>query len=197
MKIAIASLKGGSGKTTTAIGLASAAHSTDPPAVLIDADPQGTALLWAEQARFEWLAISIPNRTIHTSIAKLREAAATVVVDTPPAQLGIVASAMKAADIVLIPVQPTGNDLTQIPETIALANDVAVLTGLRTALVLSRVIKRTIARTGTRATLEDQQLLVLNTEIPQSQAAALAFGGPIPNLALYTELLDELKEVAS
>ena len=46
--VAVANLKGGVGKSTLAVNIAGAMHSPRKPVVLVDADPQGTALAWAE-----------------------------------------------------------------------------------------------------------------------------------------------------
>ncbi|MBB0994994.1 ParA family protein, partial [Dietzia sp. SLG510A3-3B2-2] len=50
MKIAVVNTKGGVGKTTTAIYLATVASAQGKSTELLDADPQGSATSWAEIA---------------------------------------------------------------------------------------------------------------------------------------------------
>ena len=47
MRITICNVKGGTGKTTSAIMLAAAAHAAGQTARVLDADPQGSASDWA------------------------------------------------------------------------------------------------------------------------------------------------------
>lgn len=192
MRVAFCGLKGGVGKSTSATYLAAGlAAKGDQPVVLIDSDPQGSALRWAEQADFPWLTVALPTKTIHRQVDQLG-LGKHVVIDTPPGDLGIVSSAMRAVDTLVIPVQPTNADLNQLAETLALAEDVAALNDLRVYMLLTRVVRRTKALTNTRAALVDAGMNVLTAEVPQSQELALAHSKPITSLGPYADVLDEL-----
>lgn len=191
MRIAVASLKGGVGKTTSAVYLSAGLYEQDPDAVMIDADPQGSALRWSERAELPWLTVSLPTKTIHRTIGQL-VGKANAVIDTPPGELGIVSSAMKAADLLVVPVQPTAADLDQLAETLALAEDMGVQNDLAVRILLTRVIKGTRARTLTREALADAGNIVFESEVPQSQALALAHGRPIDDLGPYADVLSEI-----
>ena len=70
MRVAIAALKGGSGKTTTAVYLAMAA-SAEGPTLAVDADPQGSLTRWTEAALASpgGLNASAPQRIYDTLVA--------------------------------------------------------------------------------------------------------------------------------
>lgn len=192
MRLTVTSLKGGTGKTTTAAHIAAALSMAGDTVVAVDADPQGSLLRWAERADWPWLTVAMPTRTIHTSAEQLMAGARHLVVDTPPGGLQVVISALKAADTVLVPVQPSTADLDQMAETMNLTADTAAVTGSRVFVLLTRVVPRTKARTLTRAALVESGHQVLESEVRQSQALALSHGRPIVELGDYGPVLEEI-----
>ena len=200
MRLTVTSLKGGTGKTTTAAHLAAGLSGSglagpSSTVVAVDADPQGSLLRWAERADWPSLTEALPTRTIHTSVPKLMAGVQHLVIDTPPGGLPIIASALKAADLVLVPVQPSTADLDQMAETMTVAADATALTGAQVVVLLTRVVPRTRARVLTRAALVDSGHLVLESEVRQSQSMALAHGRPITELGDYATVLDELTSI--
>ena len=114
MRLAVVNTKGGVGKTTTAIYVAAGLHRQDRT-LLIDADPQQSAYLWAEQDPiFPFTVISRPMRDLHHRLSSLSRGYEHVIIDTPPGDSGIIGSAVMAADTVIIPASPTGLDLNRI-----------------------------------------------------------------------------------
>jgi chromosome partitioning protein len=122
--IAICSQKGGVGKTTIAAHLAvQATLAGHGPAVLVDADPQGSLAEWWGARRERALPLSLlrPHRLADALATVRNHDAALAVIDTPPAQIRAIAEVMAAADLVLIPVRPSPQDLRAIAATVDLA----------------------------------------------------------------------------
>ncbi len=109
MRLAVVNLKGGTGKTTVAVYLAAALNPRGRT-LLVDADPQRSALAWSETAGgFPFPVISLPTRDLHRRLPQLWEGYAHVVIDTPPGDPGIVQSALLACERALIPLNSSQN----------------------------------------------------------------------------------------
>lgn len=110
---AVANHKGGVGKTTIAMNLA-AGLARRGRCVVLDADPQGSATLWAraaEPARFP-VAVASGADGLEAEFKRLRPAHDFVVVDCPPATDAVqTQTALADAHALLIPVLPSPMDL--------------------------------------------------------------------------------------
>lgn len=138
--IAVVSQKGGSGKTTLALHLATIAVQKKMTACVIDTDPQATAAAWGDW-RGEYLpavVTSPPARLARTIENAGREGLGLVVIDTPPHAEAAMREAVKAADLVLIPTRPRAFDLHAL-EGIA---DMVKFTGTPAHVVLNGVPAR-------------------------------------------------------
>jgi len=128
--------KGGSGKSTLARELAVAASSTLQVA-LADFDPQGTTSGWYQ--RRGATSPALVNLDPAKPTRHLVEAGVDLlVVDTPPGQPPYIGKLLAGADLVLVPVRPTPDDLlAAAPIASSLARHAAW------AFVLSQVPPRT------------------------------------------------------
>ena len=89
MIVALLNQKGGVGKTTLTLHLAGAWAAQGKRGILIDADPQGSALDWSERRSHEGLprlftGIGVARDTLHSEAPELARDADHVVIDGPP-----------------------------------------------------------------------------------------------------------------
>jgi len=117
--LALASQKGGSGKSTLARGLAVHASASVHTAV-VDLDPQQTVMKWARSRDAESpTVVAADGKTIQNHLHQLsQQGYQLTVLDTPPHVKPLMAQVIQAAHALLVPAQPSPDDLHAIGDTI-------------------------------------------------------------------------------
>ncbi len=146
MIIAVMNQKGGAGKTTLALNVAAAMAERGARVLLIDADPQQTAQDWAavREAPPPFQVIGLSKPVLHRDLPSMVKDYDHAIIDGAPRNYDIARSAIAAADLVLIPVQPSGADFWASRETVKLAKEAhSFKETQKSAFVVSRRIGRT------------------------------------------------------
>ncbi len=120
--VAVAAQKGGAGKTTISVHLATAATLAGYDAAIVDLDPQGSAAAWGDDRGEE------PPEVISGQPSRLEKILASakeqgfdlLILDTGPAADAAARRSAEFADLVLIPCRPASFDLRAIKTTIDL-----------------------------------------------------------------------------
>lgn len=182
MRIAFLNQKGGVGKTTLAVNVADAIARRGLRTLLIDADPQASAIEWAsardehhdiEQGDVLFPVIGMAANFIHKEIPIIAKNYDCVVIDGPPRVNKVSAAAIMASDVVFIPVQPSPYDVWAADEMIGLVEQArSIRPEIVAMFVVNRKITKTALGNAISDALVDYPLPVLKTEISQRVAFA-------------------------
>jgi chromosome partitioning protein len=162
----MASLKGGTGKTTVGLNLA--------VAVVVDVDPQQASAKWGDLRAMTGrtpTVISAMAARLPQALTSARQLGAElIVIDTAAHAEGILVSTIDAADLVLIPCRPTIVDLQYLATTIQLTQ----LRRKNAAVVLNAVQARTIDRCQAEGAICDMGLNLVPVSVSNLVAYARA-----------------------
>ena len=157
MIVAFVNQKGGVGKTTLALHVAGAWATRGKRVVVIDTDPQGSALDWSEQRAREGLprllgVLGLARDTLHIEAPEIARDVNHVLIDGSSRSAALMRSAMLAADVAVIPAQPSPFDGWASAEMLRLLQEARTF---RPQLIAWFVLNRCGARTVlTRETAE-------------------------------------------
>lgn len=160
--IAILNQKGGVGKTTLSINLARALQKAEFKVVLCDGDPQGSARDWNDANSGELIPVVGMDRKSLPSDIKNLKGYDIAIIDGAPQTKDLTIAAIKAADLVLIPVQPSPFDIWATNDLIELIKDRQELTGgqPKAAFIVSRQIQNTGVGNEVRSVLAEAGIKV-------------------------------------
>ena len=198
LSLALANLKPGTGKTTSAVWLAHVFAQAGNGVLLVDADPSGSALEWSDLAAldpritpreaFPFRVVALPSRELHRRLPEIARDDDVVIIDTPQIEdhAAIARSALRYADEIVIPCAPNP---IEINRTTPVRDEIADVDSLRdrparSAILLNRCITRAHSTPDARQALQDLGYDVLATAVPRLEMYAQSFGMPVPDAGL-------------
>lgn len=114
--LTVAQQKGGAGKTTIAAQIAVAFSRQGRRVALIDIDPQGSLAGWHRLRREtldknDILLSDVSGWRLGNELTRLKKTNDILIIDTPPHAETEAKAAVRAADLVIVPIQPSPMDL--------------------------------------------------------------------------------------
>lgn len=198
--IAVLNQKGGSGKTTIATNLARAFQHNGDRVAIIDADPQGTASEWASRQENTPPVYGANQPTIHTDLPALQDAFDVIIIDGAPSLEDRALSAVKAADLVLVPVRPSGPDIWASEDVVDMARARRQATGSPDlAFVVSQQVARSNLAGSVDQALDQFDVDVMNARTSHrvAYAEALGAGRSVLDLPDAEKAAEEIRQLVT
>jgi chromosome partitioning protein len=204
--IAILNQKGGAGKTTLATNLARALQLNGHQVLLVDSDPQGSSRDWNAAGNGEYVSVvGLDRPTLAKDIQAIKGNHDFIIIDGAPQIAELAVAAIKCADVILIPVQPSPYDIWACEDLVDIIKARQEVTDgkPKAAFVVSRVIKNTKLSKEITQALQGYELPVFKSVTcqrviyPQSATTGSSVIDSEPNGEASIEIkaiMQELKE---
>lgn len=198
--ITLVSEKGGAGKSTLACHLAAEFQARGYRVLLVDADPQGSAVTWAEVAAEHENAVPdvvAVGDQIRQTLPGLAADRDLVLVDTAGRLGKRGMGALMVSDLALVPVQPSPTDFWGLTSTIDIVRTVQEVRPLHAAIAINGKERNSLNK-GVRDGLAESGMQVLKSELGRRVdfAKAMATGQGVTGYAPKTTAALELSALA-
>lgn len=197
MRLTVGNLKGGAGKTTTAVRLALGLCRTGQT-LLVDCDPeQSQSYEWSERAE-NWphdlcTVVKVEGRKIGERITPMLPKYEHVVFDTGAKNPHLLRAALFLSDDLVMPAQCTDGDLLEVAKVYAIAAEVDEQHPLRAVVLLTKVRNGTKEEDEAREFLAELGLPAMKTAVPLRRELGRMRDAPT-DLGEYEDVLIELME---
>jgi len=200
--IAVLNQKGGAGKTTIATNLARALQANDKRVLLVDSDPQGSARDWNAAGDGELVSvIGMDRATLAKDIQAIRDNQDFIIIDGAPQIAELAVAAIKCADLIIIPVQPSLYDIWACEDLVDIIKARQEVTDgkPKAAFLISRAIKNTQLGKEIREALTGYELPVMKSFTSQKviYAKSAAIGSTVLDFEKGNDAAKEIKTIAN
>lgn len=195
--IAIAQQKGGAGKTTLAAHLGVVLSGYGLSVAMVDVDPQGSLGYWygiRDRIKDDQLAplsfLASSGVRLGTDLRQLKQTHDFIIIDSPPHADTEARSAIRYADLVVIPMQPSPLDLWATQATLKMARQAKV----PVKMVLNRVNPQAKLSQKMREEMKDMSLCLFGNRV--AFASSLMAGKGISEVAPGSTATHEMEALA-
>lgn len=173
--IAILNQKGGVGKTTISTNLAMSLHKDGKKVLLVDSDPQGSLRDWNEANEGKLInVVGLDRETLAKDIEGVKSGYDIVIIDGAPQSSKLAGAAIKAADLVIIPVTPSPYDVWACSDLIEIVQARREVTNSKPLcyFLISRSRKGTNLTTDIEEALSGYEIPTLSSRTTHREAYA-------------------------
>jgi chromosome partitioning protein len=167
MILAVVNQKGGTGKSTVATNIASCFAAEGREVLLIDADPQHTALDWRADRpddRPLLQAIGLPIRNLHQELEPFRRKYELIIIDGGGRITATARAAVLASDFIIVPILPSKPDLLSTQDFFReVINEVTAVKDIQGAILINQVQTGTLINREVREHLKELHYPVFDT----------------------------------
>ncbi len=187
----VTSLKGGVGKTTSAMFLATISSWYDRETVLIDADEEGSSLSWAAHAEdLPFKVVKAERDGLLQQVKAYKDKGLNVFIDTPPNNREVLSRSSMIADYIIVPIIPTGLDIDRMMPGLLLLKDIQAVKEVEIVILLNRFDNRKRLAQEALAALDAYP--VLNSKIRDLTRYEQSFGTTPTYIFEYLRVWTEL-----
>ena len=199
--VAVLNQKGGSGKTTLSTNIARVLQKCGDKVLLVDSDPQGSARDWHAASNGELVpVVGLDRPTLDKDIKAIAHGYDWILIDGAPQLVSMSIAAIKCADIVLIPVQPSPYDIWASEDLVDVIKERQKIANgkPKVAFVISRQITNTILGKEVREALNDYKVPIFKYGTFQriAYAKTAASGNTVVDIEPNSEAAKEIKMIS-